>query len=270
MKIRQDFVTNSSSSSFIIGKKEDESVSIESVYQTIKGFYRELLGKRDALIEHIQNNPKLNLEYYESPDSDYCTFQFKKGAMKNDKDGAISRNLERDFGVSTYDYFQKDYSWMECKTYKDYENYWIEKMKASKSYSVHAPFTIVDFLEEKTINWLHWNQYVKDDEDYYYEDNIHRVDSKSDTLGWYFPYAEEAFDENHNCETCRNKEWCDSDDKKECEDIKSLICGKKVPEKQACLHLLGRVCIHSESGYIPDYIVKKLKKISEYSCNHMG
>ena len=25
-----------------------------------------------------------------------------------------------------------------------------------------------------------------------------------------------------------------------------------------------------ECGYIPDYIVEKLSRISEYSCNHMG
>ena len=39
---------------------------------------------------------------------------------------------------------------------------------------------------------------------------------------------------------------------------------------KACLFLLGRICIHSECGYIPEYVVEKLSEVSEYACNHMG
>ena len=45
---------------------------------------------------------------------------------------------------------------------------------------------------------------------------------------------------------------------------------KEFPKEKACLYLLGRVCIHSESGYILNNVVNKLRDISEYSCNHMG
>lgn len=61
--------------------------------------------------------------------------------------------------------------------------------------------------------------------------------------------------------------WCN---REECEQQKIFLKGKDVPEDKACLYLLGRICIHSECGYIPDYVVEKLSGISEYSCNHMG
>lgn len=270
MKIRKDFVTNSSSSSFIIGKKEDESVTIESVYQTVRGLYKELLAKRDELIEYIKANPKLKLEYHEYPDENYATFGFKNGGVKDDYDGSINRTIKKQFGIDTWDSFDADYGWLDCETYQEYESYWIQKMKESKSYKIYAPFTIGDFLEEKKINWLHWNQYVKDEYDSEDVDDIHCINSKSNVLGWYFPYAEEAFDTELSCETCRNNNWCEVKEKIKCQSCSAEIREKAIPEDKACLYLLGRVCIYSESGYINNYVVERLSEISEYSCNHMG
>ena len=52
------------------------------------------------------------------------------------------------------------------------------------------------------------------------------------------------------------------------DEFKTPIDYDKV--KEPCFDLLGQVCIYSESGNIPEYIVDKLRKISEFSCNHMG
>ena len=60
MKKRNDFVTNSSSSSYIIGKTEDTTVTKEVVYQLVKRLYREWLDDSDIVDEAEA--------YYDSPE----------------------------------------------------------------------------------------------------------------------------------------------------------------------------------------------------------
>lgn len=258
LKIREDFVTNSSSSSFVIGKKDDETVTINSVFQTIKGFYKEYLAKRDALVQHITDNPKLGIVYQETENGKWYRFKFLKGDIWDSKRNSdIDKAIEKDFSISTWDYFAKDYDWLECETYQDYESYWLERINAADPYKLHAPFTIADFFEEKEINWLHCRGSKEN----------HHVNSKSNVLNWYFEYAKEAFENTENCDNCDRLSWCDE---AMCEQQRTLIEAEDIPEDKACLYLLGRICIHSECGYIPDYVVEKLREISAYSCNHMG
>lgn len=256
MKIRSDYVTNSSSSSFVIGKKDDTSATIESVYQTIKSFYRERMALRDAAIVYVAKHPKLKITYVQK--DDYSHFECSEKDFK--KRWKLQEDFEKACGLSTWEYFDND-DWLDCITYEDYEQYWIYKKACSDDFHIHAPFTITDFLEEREVEWLHFNV------DPEYDTRIHRVNSKSEVLNWYFPYANEAFNYVDNCEACGQSEWCD---KEECMHERKNIITLNIPEDKACLYMMGRVCIHSESGYIPDYVVEKLSKVSEYSCNHMG
>lgn len=256
MKIRCDYVTNSSSSSFVIGKKDDDTVTIESVYQIIRGLYKDHLKKRDDLVQYISDNPGLGLVYEKSKYGDFYQFQFLDGNSWDKRNRDVDDFIAREYGISTYNYFYKEYDWIECETYQDYENYWLSKINVDNNHKIHAPFTIADFFEEKEVNWLH-----------FCGKDTHYVNSESSVLRWYYPYIEEAFNNTENCDSCTCSDWCDRD---ECRQQKELIKTENIPEDKACLYLLGRICIHSECGYIPDYIVEQLHKISEYSCNHMG
>lgn len=257
MKIGSDFVTNSSSSSFVIGKKDDTSATIESVFQTIKGFYKDFLACRDAAIIYIAEHPELKMTYVQK--DGYSKFEC------SEKDSKTRWKLQDDFeaacGISAWSYFG-DYDWLNFATYAEYEQYWLSQKRAHPNdHNVYAPFTITDFLEEREIEWLHYNC------DSEFDIEIHKVNSKSEVLNWYFPYIDEAFQYFGNCAACGQSEWCD---KEECMCEREDILTSNIPEDKACLYMMGRVCIHSECGYIPDYVVEKLSDISEYSCNHMG
>ena len=283
MKIRTDFVTNSSSSSFIIGK-HDEDITVDTVFNMLKGLYQEYLDKRDALKVDCD---KFGIVWVEGDG-----FQFKEGKPWDKKNEQINKQIERIYGINTWDAFHWPTEWMSCETYKDYEKYWLRKYneekeakeKGEKVRGNYAPFSIADFSKPADF-------YALEDGSYCLEGKKSTKASQSDIFGWYIGCSDALFgdafyekiDGNYydrdgqvvvpKCE--EHCSWCSyNEDSKnatfKCDEIIKKSNNGEITDENAIAMVLGKICIMSECGWIPDRIVDKLGEISRFFCNHMG
>ncbi len=252
MKIRNGFVTNSSSSSFIIGKANDDTVTIDSVYQEVKELYKQYYKSCSEMYNYVE-------KYY--PDV-FEVVTEKRGKYLHSKKTwdctkIVDAQLRLMFGLDHYEELPEEIGWINCDTYKDYVNFWIPRMEIG----VHAPFYIRDFSCNDPYVPLDFSTQMRECSG----DNGNGIES--DILDWYFPNFEGAV---YGCDRCYAQYYCEKDRSEECDPMAELFKGKDIPEDKVCLYVLGKICVCSECGYLPNYVVERLEAMSEYSCNHMG
>lgn len=267
MKIRNGFVTNSSSSSFIISK-EHMPMDKDFLFQVIVSFYDEV---RQSMLAFKPIASRYNMFFVEE---DNCFEFLDKVPFK--KRWEIRKLVEKTYKFNTYNCIPKKEEWMNCNSYAEYEKYWVNKInqdyKNGKEYT-HAPFSIVDF---------------KSDSFYYPVDlgvtwNKEKVEKsiapfttdKRNVVGWYINCYYSVFEELPNKsidEFIKEQEYCDSCALGciECHKFLNKVKNKEINENNAITFMLGNLCVNSECGYIHDSVVDKLGKLCDYWCNHMG
>lgn len=230
MKIRKDFVTNSSSSSFIISKNSEYN-NEESIYQHIKSIVIEYKQILDDILNKLEKQYILNKNYTISD--------------KNNKE--ISNKL--------FDSIDKDIrsKYGEIRIYDiiDYKNY-----------------NHIKELLNRIINNNTYTEYSEnniDQESFRIIDlsNENNTDGAiSDIAGWYIGCYNDDISDRYKCKHCDeiSKGYCYIANNNYSSDTKMYtILGKyAIYEEDGMKYRLS------------DYIKLKLDNISDYSCWHMG
>ena len=246
MKIRNDFVTNSSSSSFIIGKHDDTTVTIDSVFQMIRTLHiefkecqerlQQLSGCTNSIHRSVFSN---SFSYDTASDGPVLLFGEQYEADKFDRSHIHHATIivapalydqlnsfcdEHDTCDWYFEYSDDEIDgwWDRCETYEDY-------LAECKAQDILPPFVIADFSNPVLDTPL--------------------LDDTTDSGNWILHYY-------HSHDSDR---------------ILRRIQNKQIPEEQACLYLLGKICVYAnECHHFYEYIADQLAKQSTYYSKHMG
>lgn len=170
MKIRTDFVTNSSSSSFVISNKKFSTK--EEVFQKIKELYREYHEKVKEVIDYCKTDKRFKVEHKD----DYFHLSINQKTAGKPPYFEIWDELEEKFGIEMYYAEDKLPEWVDkCNTYDEYIAFYDnDKYKAR--------FFLIDVF-----------------------DTFSNEDSEvKEILEWYFPCFDSPFDET-DCNYCHQK-----------------------------------------------------------------
>ena len=244
MKVRLDFVTNSSSSSYIIGKCGKTGHTVENTFQMLKNLYKDYIEKFEKTKVYILENQNSGLTLYKK--NDYESFSLQDG-IRFGMWEKISKKYKKNFGFDPYGWFITDTIRMipTFKTYAEYQEYWMKQVSEATDNYVEAPFTICNLRDKNGIKT------ISNEGDWYEENGEYKVTRSAKY------YVQDL------SEDCFLLDWYADEIKK-----KNKKKGKEITEP--CYELLGQVCIYSESSNIPMYIVEQLEKMSEFSDMHMG
>lgn len=233
MKCRQDFVTNSSSSSFIFGLPSGNDYSTEILFRQIKIWTMELLN----LMKVVDGTLKLN-----NPDKYKMVSRLRKLNKDRWKKDGFNIRLQNEF-----EYLNKNlegFEFTRClMAILENNNFYLDYKKFFEFYVNSC--SRIDNLK-KFITYNSYNQYYNDiDKPFKFSiidfKNIKEKDflDVDEIVNWYCNVDADVFLSE--------------------EEINSMS-----------YKYVGEICVFSECGYIPDILVEMLKVMSVKSEEHMG
>ncbi len=187
MKYRSDFVTNSSSSSFII-TKDNEINDVEKLFQYLKVLYCKWINAKEQMVEYCKNNKDFNVTVDKDGNTTIKSIYGYKTEEARNKSHKLCDILNEKFGMDYWDSLDYYTDWLSCETYTDY----IEHTKDEPYISFYKkPFEIFDFSNIT-------------------EENKSDINS---VISWYFP----CYDYETSESSCR---WCGKNGTELCDKLK--------------------------------------------------
>jgi hypothetical protein len=247
-KIRSDFVTNSSSSSYIIDRnKYDGDLSVEGVFKKIKELHAEYRAKLPAIAKYVKGR---------GVSFSHGNF-YKNGKLIRaiELPDELRKAIEKEFDVYVDWLMQDGTSLDEYATYSAY---------AADGHCSDIGFSIVDYRDEN----LEFNY------------------DACEIFYWYIEGALDyccflQTTEPPDCADCdENPANADDETRWSACTALPLIASKRQEYGDETMGVqeiarreiltLGEICVHSWDGQIEFNVARLLEKLCSYYCGHMG
>lgn len=247
MKVRYDFVTNSSSSSFIFGEPGGHKLKVEDVVTLIKDLAKKLVAVTDQLDSLIKADKYL-----------YTLVEEYKNATSYERKYELEDKIEETWVIETIKAQLK-----EQKIIDDTDN----TDDTNDTYDIVVVDGIDDTELAEDILMIYLGNYSGELE------KIKEIAESTDKYS--LPIKSEIIDLRKDSSIVSEYAediigWYEYED--ECKDIKDKMLKDKesLTAQQIAHKYFGEIAIMGECGYIPDLIVTLLYDKVKFGCNHMG
>lgn len=259
VKIRNSFVTNSSSASYVLGKAGDDSgYDRESVYQLMRGIFLDF-------IREIAQRYEENRAEFEKLGAglEYGRYFYKFTGPKEAR--------FKLFDIMGWDFFSDtDISpWIEKERYEECEEYmYSHDREITRDY---IAFRIIDLSEpidgfyiediEEVVDW-----YDLDVEPQYLGAMVPVTDCTKCGIiccqgrAWFD--NRDTYDENDEYDAELYREYM------KCQHLRELFREGRL--ENTLVEKIGKVIVFSWDDFLPGYVHDRLQKIARYGCCHMG